>query len=300
MLNSEKMRYSGLGLLITLLSILIFSCVERIDIELDDSYTRLVVDGAITTDTMAHTVTLTTTTGYYYGKSSPPVTGAALQISDGSAVYKLNEDSPGVYSTDSSVFGVPGMTYTLNIKLASPVGGYNDYTAISELYPVSHLDSVSLAYHPDWSENGIWEVKCYVQDPPTEDFYRFLVSKNMKMLSDTLDEWFVTDDRFFNGNYAYGAPIAYLQQDKNDEILKEGDTVTVEMNSIGSGYANFIWEAQSEIRGSNPLFSGPPANVKGNINNGAIGFFAAYSASRYSTVVSDTVLIKAVQSLHYH
>ncbi len=90
----------------------------------------------------------------------------------------------------------------------------------SKLYPVSHLDSLSLEYHPDWSEHGTWEVKCYVQDPPSEDFYRFIVSKNTKMLSDTLDEWFVTDDRFFNGNYAYGAPIAYLEQDENDEILK--------------------------------------------------------------------------------
>jgi hypothetical protein len=176
----------------------------------------------------------------------------------------------------------------LNIKLASLIGGYTDYTAVSTLYPVSQLDSVSLAFHSDWSEDGIWEVKCFVQDPPSADFYRFMISKNGKMLSDTLDEWFVTDDRFFNGNYAYGAPVAYLQQDKYDEILKEGDTVTVEMNSIGAEYANFIWEAQSEVRGSNPLFSGPPANVKGNINNGASGFFAAFSASRSFAVVADS------------
>jgi hypothetical protein len=127
------------------------------------------------------------------------------------------------------------------------------------------LDSVSLAFHPDWSEAGIWEVKCYVQDPPTTDFYRFLITKNAEMLTDTIDEWFVTDDRFFNGNYAYGAPIAYLQQHKNDEVLFAGDTVKVEMNSIGRDYANFIWEAQTEAGQSNPLFSGPPSNVKGNI-----------------------------------
>ena len=41
----------------------------------------------------------------------------------------------------------------------------------------------------------------------------------MGNVTDTLDEWFVTDDRFFNGNYAYGAPIAYLKQDKDDEVL---------------------------------------------------------------------------------
>jgi hypothetical protein len=28
------------------------------------------------------------------------------------------------------------------------------------------------------------------------------------------------------------------------------------------------------------LFTGPAANIKGNINSGAIGFFAAYSVSR--------------------
>ena len=76
---------------------------------------------------------------------------------------------------------------------------------------------------------------------------------------------------------------------KDDEVLITGDTVTVEMNSIGTDYANFIWEAQSEVKGSNPLFSGPPANVKGNIDNGATGFFAAYSVSRAYTIVTDSL-----------
>ena len=289
MLNSENMKYCGHCLFIALLSLLIISCVERIDIKLDDSYTRLVVDGSITTDTMAHTVILTKTTSYYYDQPAPPVTGAFLEISDGTVVYPLSEDTPGIYRTDSSVFGVPGRTYTLSIRLAAQIGGYTDYSATSELFPVSHLDSVSLAFHSDWSDDGIWEVKVFVQDPPTEDFYRFLISKNREMLTDTLNEWFVTDDRFFNGNYVYDAPVAYLQQHLEDEFLIKGDTVNVEMNSIGSDYANFIWEAQAEVEGSNPLFSGPPANVKGNIDNGATGFFAAYSISRSYTIVTDSL-----------
>lgn len=289
MLNSENMKFSSIGFSIIVLSVLTFSCVERINIELDDSYTRLIVDGAITTDTTAHTVVLSSTTSYYYNQGIPPVTGALITLTDGTVEYSMNEDAPGIYRTNSSVYGVPGKTYTLNIKLAEPIGGYVDYEASSTLYPVNTLDSVSLAFHPDWSDDGIWEVKCYVQDPPTEDFYRFLISKNSDMLTDTLDEWFVTDDRFFNGNYAYGAPIAYLQQHKDDEVLLTGDTVKVEMNSIGSGYANFIWEAQTEAGGSNPLFSGPPANVKGNISNGAFGFFSAYSATRAYTIVPDSI-----------
>jgi len=272
---------------VLVLSVVFFSCTERIEIELDDSYTMLVVDGAITTDTMAHTVKLSTSTSYYYNQPAPRVTGALVSITDGTQTFNLKEDSAGVYRTDPTVFGVGGQTYTLNIKLADPIGGYTDYTAASTLYPISPLDSVNLLFHPDWSDYGIWEVKCYVQEPPTIDFYRFLILKNQVMLSDTLNEWFITDDKFFNGSYTNGATVAYLQQSSTQEGLIEGDTITVEVNSIGKEYFNFLLEAQAELRGSNPLFSGPPANVKGNINNGAIGFFSAYSATRSFAIAPE-------------
>jgi hypothetical protein len=280
-------------------SILIVSCTERIDIKLDESYVRLVVDGAITTDTMAHTILLSKSTSYFYNQPAPLVTGAQVKITNGKFTYDLNEEMPGEYRTEPSVSGVAGETYTLNIKLASPIGGFTDYKAISTLYPVSPLDSVELVFHSDWSTDGIWEVKCFVQDPPTIDFYRFMILRNGKMVTDTLDEWFVTDDRFFNGNYAYGAPVAYLEKGSPDEDLNPGDKVTVEMNSIGKDYANFLMQAQSELRGSNPLFSGPPANVIGNINNGAAGFFGAYSVSRAYTFVPKDI-IKGVQFPHPH
>jgi len=274
------MKYYKFICLVFILSVTIFSCTEKIDIKLDESYIRLVVDGSITTDTMAHTIMLKTSSSYYYNEPSPVVEGAQVSITDGTHTFNLKEDSAGVYRTDPTVFGIGGQSYTLNIKLASPIGGYRDYTAVSTLYPVSQLDSVSLLYHPDWTENGMWEVKCYVQEPPTIDFYRFLISRNQTMLTDTLSEWFITDDKFFNGSYTNGATVAYLQQGSPSEGLFPGDTVTVEVNSIGKEYYNFLVEAQAEIRGSNPLFSGPPANVNGNINNGAIGFFTAYSATR--------------------
>jgi len=281
------MKYNKAIFILSLLSLLAFSCTEKIDIQLDDSYVRLVVDGAITTDTMAHIVVLKTTSSYYYNQPMPMVSGAQVSITDGTRTFNLKEDSEGVYRTDSSVYGIGGHTYTLNIKLASAIGGNTDYSAVSTLNPIKPLDSVSLLFHPEWSRKGIWEVKCYVQEPPTVDFYRFLILKNRKLLTDTLNEWFVTDDKFFNGSYTNGATVAYLQQGSANEGLNKGDTVTVEVNSIGKEYANFLWEAQAELRGSNPLFSGPPANVKGNINNGAIGFFAAYSATRSFAITPE-------------
>lgn len=281
------MKFNTVLFTILTFSTLVISCTERIDVELDESYTRLVVDGAITTDTMSHAVVLSKTSSYYYNMPAPVVTGASVSITDGNQTFKLKEDSPGIYRTASSVYGVTGKTYTLNILLSGQIGGYVQYSASSTIYPVTRLDSIGLLLHPDWSTGGIWEVTCYAQDPPTFDYYRFLVSKDGIMVSDTLNEWFVTDDKYFNGNYANGATIAYLQQDLPEIGLRPGDKITVEMNSIGKDYAEFLWAAQTELFGSNPLFSGPPANVTGNINNGAVGFFAAYSCSRAFTITPE-------------
>jgi hypothetical protein len=264
--------------------VLLFSCTEPIDINLDSSTIRLVVEGSITTDTMSHKVNLSMTSSYFYNQAPESVTGATLTISDGENIISLTETAPGVYQTAPNVHGTEGKTYTLNINLNSQVGGYTEYTASSKLYPVAKLDSINLLYHPDWSEEGMWEVKCFVQDPPTVDFYRFLLSRNDTMITDTLNEWFVTDDRFFNGYYVNGATISYLDQSIKEEKLYPGDTILLEMNNTGEEYANFLWESQSELIGSYPLFSGPPANVKGNISNGAIGFFSAYACSRASVI----------------
>jgi hypothetical protein len=279
------------------LILLLISCTEPIDISLDNSTIRLVVEGSFTIDTMPHKVLLSMTSSYFYNQAPQSVSGAEVNISDGENIFNLTEVAPGVYQTAPTVHGIEGNTYTLDINLKSQIGGYFEYTASSKLHPVAKLDSITLLYHPDWSSEGMWEVKCYSQDPPTTDFYRFLISRNDTMITDTLNEWFVTDDRFFNGYYVNGATVGYLDQRIKEERLAAGDTVLLEMNNIGEDYANFLWDSQAEIRGSYPLFSGPPANVKGNINNGAIGFFAAYSSSRAYAYVNSP---KGAQSLHRH
>jgi hypothetical protein len=267
-------------LLIIIIGVKAVSCTERIEIKLEESNVRLVVEGSVTTDTMVHRVILSKTTSYYYSQKAPVVSGASVFIRGGSFNVQLHESSPGVYETDSTFYGISGESYTLDIELDSVVGGFKNYSAISVMSGKVSLDSLQLLFHPEWSEEGFWEVKCFFQDPPSADYYRFLVYRNGKLMSDTIDKWFISDDRFFNGIYVEGASVAFLDQGSDDEKLEDGDTVTIELNTITRPYARFIFDAQAELMGSNPLFSGPPANVSGNISNGAIGFFSAYTTSR--------------------
>jgi hypothetical protein len=265
--------------------LILASCTERIDIELDETYTRLVVYGTITTDTSTHYVELSATTSYYYNEAPPPVTGASVEISDDEGnLFELTETEPGKYATSPLFAAVPGRTYTLQIELAEEINGHKDYTAVSRLNAIYPIDSIGLVSQPDWGEKGFYEVTCYYQDPPSKDFYMFNIYKNGKLLTDTINDRAVTNDDFFNGNYTNGIGVGYLDQSNENEVLHAGDVVTFQGCSISEDYYNFVITLQSETGFQTPLFSGPPANVKGNINNGAVGFFEAYGVSYSSKV----------------
>jgi hypothetical protein len=277
---SRKIAYS-------FLFICLCQCTERIEIEVDSSYTRLVVEGYISTDTLQHSVRLTTTSDYFYNQPAPDVTGAIVTISDGDSTTYLSEseDHPGLYLTHSGYYGIPGKTYTLTVSHVdvNKDGVYEEYTASSELRPINKVDSIQLEPLTGNYYN-LFQILVFALDPPVKDFYAFKVLKNRILLTDSLQELIVEDDIFFNGNYIYGAPSQFLDQTKKDEIIKPGDTVTFEINGITEEYYNFILEAQSEIFYQTPMFSGPPANISSNISNGAIGFFTAYSVDRCSIV----------------
>jgi hypothetical protein len=269
-----------LFLIIPAILLFITSCTERIDIELDETYTRLVVYGTITTDTTRHYIELSTTSSYYYNEAPPPVTGASVEISDDLGnIENLTEAEPGKYSTSPLFAAVTGRTYTLSIELADEINGHKTYMASSTVSPIYPIDSIGLVYQPDWGEDGFYEVTCYYQDPPTTDFYMFNIFKNGELLTDTINNRFVSSDELYNGNYTNGIGVGYLNQTNEREVLRPGDTITFQAGNISEEYYNFIVTLQAETGFQTPLFSGPPANVKSNISNGAVGFFTAYGVT---------------------
>lgn len=266
--------------------VMLSSCTEKIDIELDETYARLVVDGFITTDTTVHTITLTKTTNYYYNEMPPPVTGAEVSVTDEDGNEEvLQETDPGVYVTSENYYAIEGKTYTLRILLEEAIDNETLYEASSKVLKIYPVDSVSLAHHPDWGEEGFYEVQCYYQDPPEKNWYMFNIFKNGVLMTDTINKRFVTNDEFYNGNYTNGIGVGYLDQSVDREKIYPGDIITFQAANIEKAHADFIWRLQEEVGYQLPLFSGPPANVNGNISHGAIGYFAVYSVT-YSYTIS--------------
>jgi len=282
----DRLKKMTIVLIIFSLSFLLLNCTERIDIDLDTTYTRLVVEGHVTSDTMAHWVRLTKSSDYYGENRPHSVNNALVTVNDGIEITQLNESDtlPGYYQTSEGFFGIPGRTYELQIELEEEINNSKIYSATCEMMPVDPIDSIRLVYRDKWE---VWEVQIFALEPPTIDFYTFHIIKNGKMITDTITEIGISDDRFFNGNYTYGAPVYFLSEENPEEALNPGDTVTLMMSSITKEYYNFIVELMDEtFEFRNPLFSGPPANISTNISNDAVGFFSAYSTTYSTTIYS--------------
>jgi len=275
-----------------LIGTLLFSCTERVDFELDeDGEPRLVVFGEITSDTMAHAVSLSKSAPYFYNQPPQMVSDAQLTLFDGVESIVLSEDPerPGVYLTPNDYSGVVGRSYRLDIAGVdiNADGEAETYYAETEMRATAPVHGVGVVYNASWDG---WEVGVFSQDPSeTEDYYLFKIYRNGVLYTDSIHNYRVVDDRFFNGNEITGAYVQYFDEEK-DEIVEEGDTITLEMAGITKAYHDFIVGVNIETGPKAPLFSGPPANIPGNISNGALGFFAVMEVARGSTVYNGAVV----------
>ena len=66
-----------------------------------------------------------------------------------------------------------------------------------------------------------------------------------------------------------------------------GDTITLEMQAITEEYYNYISQLLTETVWNMGPLDGPPANPTGNISNGAMGFFLAYSKQEITRVIPE-------------
>ena len=98
---------------ILLLSLLAAACTEKINVKLDTTYTRVVVDGNVQSDTGVYAVSLTKSSDYFSNEPAPRIVNATVTVADGVNTYTLHESLPGIsgiYQTDRGFAGKIGNT----------------------------------------------------------------------------------------------------------------------------------------------------------------------------------------------
>jgi hypothetical protein len=289
-MNDELLKYT---LLILLFLAGCFACEERININTEASAPRLVVYGVLTTDTMQHAIRITRSAGYFSTDKPEGISHATVHIRCDSEEFTLSESTtePGLYLTGADVYGRVGETYSLSVVLDFDGDGQTEaYEAASFLPPAAVLDSVAVR-NSDLIDNFL-EVLIWGQIPEEErNYFSFHLYRNGVLVNDSLQGFSIEDDEFLGTKKIAGLPVFYLNQERDSRRLLPGDTVTVQIEGVTEAYATFITNAQQEMRGANPLFSGPPANIETNIRSltpsPAIrisGFFTACSKNKATMI----------------
>jgi hypothetical protein len=295
------------ALLILCSLVFLFSCRERINLDLGTTFNRLVVEGGITNDTMVHTVILSTTMPYLSEDSIVPyISGKTLTITElesGNITTLIENDSlPGRYQTPPDYFAKQGFNYRLDIFGVDIDGDgeEEEYTATAYCpFIADKIDSINCEYNVNILMNAFididigmtrdsgWNIRFSAQDPPTEEYYIFIPSLNDTSYNNHLSDFFTMPDNILdmNGMYFQKFPIHFFSNRHYNIVA--GDSISLEIRCISLEYYNYINEYQDVMGGSNPFFGSSPANVRGNVSGNAIGFFAAYCNRKAYVIVSE-------------
>lgn len=284
------------NIIVVLVAMIFTACTTDITLDLKSTMPELVVEGVITSDTLAHVIQLKKTANYFSNLPTEMISGATVTLNDGLKIIILTEDSlqKGIYQTPANYYGVAGRTYTLTIDNVDMNGDgiKEQYSASCPMNAVAHIDSLAVKKEILFQVN-MWAVKVWLQDPAGEsNYYLIKTYRNNKLTTDSIQKWRVTNDEFFNGKYLKGETMFYFSNRRKNEKLQAGDLIMLKLGGITKDYMEYIQEAQTEFRGRNPLFGGQPANIRTNIKqvlplnekNNVHGYFAAYSVAWAKTV----------------
>ena len=272
--------------LFPILITILIACEDVVIVDLPESEQLLVVEGWIYDSPGPQSVQLSRSVPFYSESSPAPISGATVAILDNLGnQFGLTEESPGLYQTDSSVVGVVGRSYSVEILIEE-----STYQSEFELLkPVPLIDSIAFGSEfvrdPDNPFQEILEYFpiAFVDEPETEsDYYRWKVYQN-GVLFDEPEDLILLTDRFINGNA--------FQNELREFRLQQSDSVTIELMSLTSASYDFFRLFVRQTTDLGTASGTNPAVLEGNIRNlgdnqeTIIGYFGASSITSSSKVI---------------
>jgi hypothetical protein len=249
------------------ISLFFTSCQEVVDINLDTTPPKLVVEAAINwekgTNGAQQTIKLTTTTGYFEN-AIPIVSGATIFIKN-----STNEQFNFIEIPNTGRYACTNFKPKINEQYTlTVISKGNTYTASETMKSIAPITRIEQNNQGGIVGDQI-EIKAFYNDPPDADnFYLFRYLYPNK----TISVFNLTKDKFIQGNEAFSL--------SDNEDLKSGDEIKLTHIGISNQYYNYMNILISVASGGNAMFQSPPVNVKGNIintadkDNSPLGYFS--------------------------
>jgi len=241
---------------------LLHSCKEEFDFnQITKGLERLVVEGYVTDTDSIHTIMISLSSDFISPQPAIPVTGAIVTVTDGTNHFSFSESEPGIYKNVQYFNGEIGKTYSLSVSYKNET-----YSAQSKLNPCFDIDIAAVVW-----EDSINYVFLSGQEPSAPGQFYILKTIVNGILNDTLANWSYFSDELINGIYFNYELFAMLEG-------KDTDTIGIRLQSVSKEFFTYFTSIVLNIGYEpDPFFSTTPANFKGNISNGGLGFFLASS-----------------------
>jgi hypothetical protein len=244
------------------------SCQKVVDIDLNSTDPKLVVEAEIK-DGYGCRVILSNTVNFDDKNNFPAVLGATIKLTDDAGNSEILEPEatlPGFYFS-RTLMGAAGRTYTLQVTVNNKT-----YTSVAKMPPAVPIDSVGLRKGFFRDANNI---VVYFTDPAAvENYYRIVhyVNRNPR---NTLD---ITEDILRDGQRIDATLFV-----GDEDTLKSGDSVLVYLQNIDKGSYDYYRTMTNADGAGDP--GSTPANPLSTFDNGALGYFSAYSQTEDTLVV---------------
>ena len=270
-----------------ILSGLMLSCTDVIDVEVPYEGPRLVVEASLDwqkeTFGNVQTIKLSELKPYFDSTTTNIVTGASVTVTNNSnnRVVEFIDQNNGDYTT-AEFAPVIGQSYTLEVISKGEI-----YVAEETLTTVVPIKKVDQSTENGFDSNVI-EVNIYFDDPVDEENYYLTIFQERKDLLPTLLD---VSDEFTNGNEMRIFYEKFNNENNNEKELQPGDIVDIKLYGISKTYYNFIRLLIEQNETGGGPFTTIPAELKGNCINSinpenyALGYFRLTQVDKRTYVV---------------
>ncbi|MFK8010080.1 MAG: DUF4249 domain-containing protein [Saprospiraceae bacterium] len=303
--------------LITIL--LLTSCEDIIDLELEQNEPQLVVDAWLNDQPGEQVIKLRRTINYLDNSFTPEVIGATVTVADIeitatdtiiNQIYIFeDENNNGDYvwtpSTPGEVMIQEGSDYGLLVDLDG-----DQYVSLSTANRTIPIDSIGYEFQEDevGQPDGIYAQLYAIDAVGVGDAYWIKTYKNGAFLNKPQEMNLAFDGAFGSGSNSDGilfiSPIRFAINrvaDVGDDVIDDsdvppyamGDSIRVEIHSVTQEAFFHLAQAQEQmLQGDNGLFATPINNVPTNIfpesenaKENPVGFFCVSLVSTAERVV---------------
>jgi len=265
-------KVSNLILAIALI-VVASSCTKIIDVDLNESNPKIVIDGSVSfadSNNRFASVTLERTGSYYASNDLTYIDGASLALkSPDGKIHSLVNTSNGKYISTDSIGG----NSLDNFELSGTIDGV-DFTAISSMPNSVEIDSIGayvLPFGPPNPDLFFTPIIFFTDNPNEKNYYRYRVSVN----GENITELFYQGDDGQDGEQMI-YPFFRVRVSKKD-------TITIQLLSIDKDSYDYYRVLSQNIGGGG--FSAAPGNPNTNIQGDAIGIFTAQYVSEKTIIV---------------